>query len=76
MNPNLVRPDRNEISRIEKDALGIAFWEENWEITNERRVRQGGADYSIFNCKRNPDRKFAADRMLPGEPAYFRRKAL
>jgi hypothetical protein len=50
MNPNLVLPDQEEIGRIEKDALSVAFWEENWEITNERRVRNGGVDYSILKC--------------------------
>jgi hypothetical protein len=50
MNPNLILPDQGEIDRIEKEALSIAFWEENWEITNERRVRNGGVDYSILKC--------------------------
>ncbi len=48
MNPNLVMPDPGVIHRLEKEALGIAFWEENWEITNQRRVRNGGQDYSLF----------------------------
>jgi len=50
LNPNLVLPDQDEIKRIETDALSIAFWEENWEVTNERRVKNGGMDYSILNC--------------------------
>ncbi len=50
MNPHLILPDQEEINRIEKDALSVAFWEENWEITNERRVRNGGVDYSILKC--------------------------
>jgi hypothetical protein len=56
MNPNLVLPDQQEITKIEKDALSIAFWEENWEISNERRVKSGGVDYSILknrNTKRD-----------------------
>lgn len=60
MNPNLIFPDQEEINRIEKDALSIAFWEENWEITNERRVRNGGVDYSILKC--NP----VAKDSIPG----------
>lgn len=56
MNPNLILPDKEEVNRIEKDALSVAFWEENWEITNERRVQNGGVDYSILKC--NQDAKY------------------
>jgi len=50
LNPNLILPEEEEIKKIQKDALSIAFWEENWEITNERRVKNGGVDYSILKC--------------------------
>lgn len=48
MNPNLVMPDGEIIGRIQKEALAIAFWEENWEQLNKKRVKNGGTDYSIF----------------------------
>ena len=61
MNPNLALPDQDEIDRIEKDALSVAFWEENWEISNERRVRNGGVDYSILKC--NPVTSTGTERL-------------
>ena len=48
MNPNLILPDGGETERIRKDALEVAFWEENWEISNARRVKNGGMDYTLF----------------------------
>ncbi|MBS0000638.1 MAG: hypothetical protein KFF73_16780 [Cyclobacteriaceae bacterium] len=76
MNPHLVLPDKEEINRIEKDALSIAFWEENWEITNERRIKNGGVDYSILKCNCIRQKKMPEHRVTADEHAYFRRKVL
>ncbi len=66
MNPNLVMPDTEAIKKIEKEALSIAFWEENWEIKNERRIKDGGQDYSLFRKKPEADRKrsFSLERKV------------
>ena len=48
MNPNLILPEEEVMEKIKADALSIAFWEENWEQLNEKRVREGGVNYSIF----------------------------
>lgn len=74
MNPNLVLPEKVEIERIEKDALSIAFWEENWEITNERRVSKGGVDYSILKCQNNSEKRISGNIVPGGGSACFRRK--
>jgi hypothetical protein len=76
MNPNLVLPDREEINRIEKNALSIAFWEENWEITNLRRVKSGGVDYSILKCKCNVQDRMTENSIPSEKSVYFRRKIL
>ena len=51
MNPNLVLPSEEEINNIEKDAMNIALWEENWDKMNKERILRGGVDYSIFRDK-------------------------
>ena len=48
MNPNMVWPVEEEISKIEQEALNISLWEENWDKLNTERVNRGGLDYSIF----------------------------
>ena len=48
MNPNLVMPDKEEINKIEQEALNIALWEENWDKINKNRVNRGGVDYTLF----------------------------
>lgn len=51
MNPNLVLPVEEEIENIEKKALDVALWEENWDKLNKERILRGGADYSVFRDK-------------------------
>ena len=48
MNPNLVLPDKEEVNKIEQEALNIALWEENWDKVNAERVNRGGIDYTLF----------------------------
>jgi hypothetical protein len=48
MNPNLVLPPKEDVDRIEQDALSIALWEENWDKINTDRVNRGGIDYALF----------------------------
>ena len=60
MNPHVVMPDDEVIERIKADALSVAFWEENWEQMNEKRVRQGGINYSIF-FREVPNETFRID---------------
>jgi len=51
MNPNLAMPPKEEVDKIEQDALNIALWEENWDRINSDRVNRGGTDYTLFNDK-------------------------
>ena len=51
MNPNLVLPSEEEIKIIEKDALNVSLWEENWDKLNKERILRGGVDYTIFRDK-------------------------
>lgn len=51
MNPNLALPPKEEVDKIEQDALNIALWEENWDRINSDRVNRGGTDYTLFNDK-------------------------
>ncbi len=53
LNPNLVMPDTLEMERFKSEALGLALWEENWEIRNRERIKNGGIDYSLFRQKDN-----------------------
>ena len=53
LNPNLVFPPESEIEKIKNEALNLALWEENWEVKNRERVKNGGVDYSLFNQKDN-----------------------
>ena len=53
LNPTLVMPPDEEIETIKNEALGLALWEENWEIRNRERVKKGHMDYSLFH----PDNK-------------------
>jgi hypothetical protein len=53
LNPNLVYPADEEIQRIRQEAINLALWEENWEIKNHERVKNGGVDYSLFGKKDN-----------------------
>ncbi len=71
MNPNLIFPDEEKLERIKKDALSIAFWEENWEITNKRRVKNGGVDYSILKCNHSAKNSFNT-----GRQKYIQRKVV
>ena len=48
LNPKLVFPAEEEIQKIRNEALNLALWEENWEIKNRERVKNGGVDYSLF----------------------------
>ena len=48
MNPNIVLPTKEEINKIEQEALNIALWEENWDKINRERINRGGIDYSLF----------------------------
>ena len=48
MNPNLVLPEKEEVNKIEQEALNIALWEENWDKVNTERVNRGGIDYTLF----------------------------
>jgi hypothetical protein len=48
MNPNLVLPLKEEVDKIEQEALNIALWEENWDKINTERVKRGGIDYTLF----------------------------
>jgi len=48
LNPNLVMPPEDEIEKIRNEAMGLALWEENWEIRNKERVKKGHLDYSLF----------------------------
>jgi hypothetical protein len=49
MNPNIVLPSEEERSKIEKEAINISLWEENWDKMNIERIKRGGIDYSIFS---------------------------
>jgi hypothetical protein len=51
MNPNVALPPKEEVDKIEQDALNIARWEENWDRINSDRVNRGGTDYTLFNDK-------------------------
>jgi hypothetical protein len=51
MNPNLVLPAEEEIENIEKEAVNVALWEENWDKLNKERILRGGVDYTIFRDK-------------------------
>ncbi len=51
MNPNLVLPVEEEIENIEKEAMNVALWEENWDKLNRERILRGGVDYTIFRDK-------------------------
>ncbi len=51
MNPNLVLPPEEEIEHVEKEALDVALWEENWDKLNKERILRGGIDYTIFRDK-------------------------
>ena len=53
LNPNLIYPAEEEIQLIRNEALNLALWEENWEIKNQERVKNGGVDYSLF--RKNDD---------------------
>jgi hypothetical protein len=49
MNPNIVLPSEEERNKIEKEAINISLWEENWDKMNIERIKRGGIDYSIFS---------------------------
>jgi hypothetical protein len=51
MNPNLVLPVKEEIEHVEKEAMNVALWEENWDKLNKERILRGGVDYTIFRDK-------------------------
>ena len=61
LNPNLVYPAEEELKKIRDEALNLALWEENWEIKNRERVKNGGIDYSLFR-KNDKVRKLNQDQ--------------